>query len=246
VLSVRDNLIRTTPIQIYIFYEHTPTNTVHNLSTECMVCNIHLVKIHASDWIVQGTRESDESVWTTGFTKDYRIMGKWRLTFPFLFSRLMGHRYMLFLDTDSTITGPVDGNLVELHDKTGFDVGFRNKVLDPSIGQGLAELARYFIVSRGTKPTQLFDDCAPPNISGVHTWDGTTGWRTTVMYGNFVLWSLDFWFTKSVQDFLNLALLTEDVVVHRWNEQQVMAMIRLLFVEPSREILYSFSYSHER
>ena len=66
------------------------------------------------------------------------------------------------------------------------------------------------------------------------------------MYGNFVIISIDFWFQPNVQSYLNLCLLTGDVVVRRWNEQLVMGMIRLLFIRKEDELILDFEYQHSK
>ena len=98
----------------------------------------------------------------------------------------------------------------------------------------------YFITSRRLEPKRLYDDCIPPNRSGATT----DGWKSTVMYGNFITVSIDFWFQPEVQDFLQLVLSTQDQIIKRWNEQLVIGMIRLLFTTAQEEIRFKISYEH--
>lgn len=107
----------------------------------------------------------------------------------------------------------------------------------------LPELARYFIVSSGFEPKRLYENCLPSTIEGVFRQNATRaresttspGWHRAVVNGNFVLFKIDFWFENEVQDFLVLVLSTQDQIIHRWNEQSVIGMIRLLFTEKDDE-----------
>ena len=205
---------------------------------------LHLLVIHDDHWRLHG-RARNRSIWTArGFSDDYRLMGQWRLLYPFAFSRLIGHRYMLFMDVDSRVLEPIGENMVDMMKNSNLNLAYRKLVQDPSIGRGLAELTRYYLSSRIVTPTQLFEDCVPQNIDGLHSPSGDRGWKTTVIYGNFVILSLEFWYRTEVQDFLELCISTGDHVVHRWNEQQVMAMIRLLFITNVEEKLLTFKYEH--
>lgn len=80
----------------------------------------------------------------------------------------LGHRYVMQTDDDAFLIEPVLGNLV-----THMEVG--EKVMaayyiqkdDSAVMWGLAELAKYFIVTEYIIPTSLFDHCIPHDINGV-------------------------------------------------------------------------------
>ena len=242
------NVAPTTPLRTYIFHREAPPAIVRAALAALPTLRPTLVPLADADWRLPAGAHLEKAAWTPHFTRfgeEYRAMGHWRLTFPFEFARHVGHRSILFIDHDSEVLAPPPGNLAADLSAEGIDLAYRTLVEDPMIGKGLPELAGYFIESNNLQPAQLYGECVPPNAEGLHTPRGDgTGWRARVPYGNFVVVSLDWWFRADVQRFLNLCLFTGDHIRHRWNEQQVIGMLRALFVPPERELRFNFSYKH--
>ena len=71
----------------------------------------------------------------------------------------------------------------------------------------------------------LFEHLDPPNIIGLTS----DGWDKKYYRGAFNIFSIDFWFDKSVQDYLQLLFKTGSDIEQRWQDQGVQNMIRLLF-----------------
>ena len=242
------NVAVDTPLVVYIFDLHDlPQGFLHTFGRDLRMRVVEN-RINANDWNTTNSRALDEKSWSMRpFTLDYRLMGQWRLIFPFNFCRTQGHEYVLFVDTDSFVMERVGFNIVERMRSRHLNLGFRAILLE-AWPCGLAELARYYIVSRSHTPTQLFDDCTPHSIEGVHGWWGAvnngSGWKGSTPHGNFFLVSVDFWYSSQVQDFLGLVIATGDHIVHRWNEQATNAMIRLLFSRADQEVEFIFNYQH--
>lgn len=105
-------------------------------------------------------------------------------------------------------------------------------------------------MSRQFQPTQLYEDCTPPSLEGIfsNSTSGTldrSGWHRTCVYGNFALYRTDYWFEPLVQEFLELVLFTQDQIVIRWNEQAVLGMMRLMFINKEDEYQFAIpGYCH--
>lgn len=81
-----------------------------------------------------------------------------------------GYRYIMQTDDDSFLLQPVARNLVtemELGEKF-LAARFVQKD-DPAVMWGLAELAKYFIMTESIMPSTLFDHCTPKDINGVYS-----------------------------------------------------------------------------
>lgn len=194
-------------------------------------------------------------------------MGHWRLHYPFAYGRALGYKYLLQIDTDSNFLETIECNLVKEMEEGNFDMGGRIIIQDQPTW-GLPELTRYFLVTEQIMPATLFDHCNPKNIDGLYTLSSTTfpklepsskkwrvfdpdnrvgkgGWSQTVIYGNFIIYNLEFWYREDVQKYFNFVTSTGGHFRFRWNEQAVVAMIWQIFVPEERFKLFSFRYSHD-
>lgn len=247
--SLYQNLAQSTKISVYIFVlQYPPRKILSYLQT---YSNLYVIQIEEKDWTIPNIASLKRNNWTmpvSMFSDSYRLMGQWRLTFPFKYAQQRGHKYLLFIDDDSFIRSKLPVDFITLLNSKNILMAYRHIIQDTDPAIGLAELARYFLVSNQLSPTMLFNDCNPPNIHGVHTSNGTNtkGWKCSVPNGNFLIISLDFWFRYDVQEFLSLVIATGDHVIHRWNEQLVIGMLRLLFVRPNEDLPLNFDYAHTR
>lgn len=190
-------------------------------------------------------------LWTASrFGEDYRRMGHWRLAFQMEFALELGYKFVLQIDDDSAFLQPIEYNLIQYMASHDLKMAARNIIAhdEPDVTQGLAELAKFFLVSEGLQPKSLFIECRPANISGLYTsgvggtQDG--GYSTKYIYGNFVIISLDFWFQEEVQRLVKLVLSTGGHFRHRWNEQQVQSLVWQIFLARDEFHLFDFPYEH--
>lgn len=239
-------IAQNTSLVVYVFYaeQSPPTEQVlDHAVTRCL--GIHWIPLERDYWSIPKEAERRRRYFTLPrYSDDYRLMGHWRLTFPFEYVRALGHRYLHFMDDDSIVLSSLNYSIVRMFDEKGYNLGYINLREDVIPCIALPELARYYITrySVDFDSTMLRNDTKSMHLNGLYS----GGWRCTVMHGNFVTISLDFWFRNDVQLFLRLALLTGDHIVHRWNEQLVIGMIRLLFNHPDREMRYQLRYDHNK
>ncbi|KAG2495997.1 hypothetical protein HYH03_005920 [Edaphochlamys debaryana] len=211
----------------------------------------------------------DMSLWKGRWPRSYRLMGDWRLSYMPRFARAMGHRYLLQLDDDSYITGPVNHDLVTMFDRHGYWLGVHTWTTDPPlVTWGLPELAKFFLLTYQVDPgTLLRDHCAPPSLDGLHSGLGAVaqadegelralaaryglpragegGWDRRVPAGNCVLLGLDWWFGAMVQRFVQLCRTSGGSMMYRWNEQAVVGMAAHIFVSPERLHALTFPFQH--
>jgi hypothetical protein len=76
---------------------------------------------------------------------------------------------------------------------------------------------RFWMVTRGvvTPNGTIFKHHNPPNIGGL----STEGWDSLIYIGAFMVFSIDFWFSAAVQDFLQLVHQTGADIYQRWQDQ---------------------------
>lgn len=123
------NVADTTPLITYVFTRSTSTQVKENFKTKLTdvfpSVNLMLMHIEDSDWALPDGRASNKTLWVYDvFSKDYRLMGTWRLTFPFMFSKFVGHKYFLFLDSDSYFLKKVKYNFISKMNKANRKLGF--------------------------------------------------------------------------------------------------------------------------
>ena len=70
------------------------------------------------------------------------------------------------------------------------------------------------------------------------------GWDRTILNGNCVMISLDFWFSSLVQRFVQLCRASGGSVMYRWNEQAVLGMVAQIFASQEQLLMFSFPYAH--
>lgn len=89
----------TTPLVTYVFSRSTSNEVKQNFKTNFTDVypnlNLILIYIDDTDWTLPEGRSNDKKLWVGGnhFDTDYRLMGTWRLYFPFMFSKYVGHKY---------------------------------------------------------------------------------------------------------------------------------------------------------
>lgn len=235
----------TTRMAVYVFHgELTPPPDSVLEYAKKRYPLVQWIPLEKEYWTFPEVAERRRDKFSSEFSDDYRLMGHWRLVFPFKYMRALGHRYLNFIDDDFAMLEKPKYNIMQEMDNKKLAFGYLRLLPDCYVSDALAELARYFIVSNGIdfNSTMLRDDTYSHTIEGLKT----GGWDCTVIYGYFVTISLDFWFRRDVQEFLHLALATGDHVVHRWNEQGVIGTIRQLFGTPEGEMVYTFAHSHEK
>lgn len=120
----------TTPLITYIFTRSTSAQVKENFKTNFtdifLNANLILMYIEDSDWTLPKGRARNQALWvgSTRFTQDYRLMGTWRLAFPFMFSKFVGHKYFLFLDSDSFFSKSVGYNFITKMNEGNRKLGF--------------------------------------------------------------------------------------------------------------------------
>lgn len=142
--------------------------------------------------------------------------------------------------------------VADMRDKK-LDIAWRDVTINesPSVSWGLAELARYHILAHNITPTQLLEHCKPPSLYGLVT-PGSPGvpagdgWDLQVPRGYFVLLRLGFWHSAPVQHFVKLVLRSGGHVKFRWNEQQVVGMVGLIFAPKQQTQQLQFNYRHAK
>lgn len=241
-LLLQRNLGGSTPIDIYVWLPSGSPPAPVWLSE---AANTHVLNIPPAAWrLPAGLRNS--STWAMPETSlDYRLMGQWRLGFSFWFARARGHEYLLQADDDTFLHTRLSFDVVSRFRARGVWVANRALRLHEvrEVTAGLPELAAHWLASRKTQPTgPLWAHCSPPNSSGLHTapWDPRPGerqppgWDAQSLAGHFTIFSLEWWFSPPVQDFLGLVWRSNGVVEERWNELGPQSMLRHLLCPDKR------------
>eukprot|EP00195_Chlamydomonas_chlamydogama_P007824 CAMPEP_0202893478 /NCGR_PEP_ID=MMETSP1392-20130828/3054_1 /ASSEMBLY_ACC=CAM_ASM_000868 /TAXON_ID=225041 /ORGANISM="Chlamydomonas chlamydogama, Strain SAG 11-48b" /LENGTH=325 /DNA_ID=CAMNT_0049577827 /DNA_START=372 /DNA_END=1349 /DNA_ORIENTATION=+ len=255
--SLKANLRHTTPVDLYLFMkkEFIPNPVPEWLSGHGII----FVPLDEKLWEYPGYLRPTDRNWSGGFSKEYRLMGHWRLAFQHSFCRALGYEYLFQFDSDTYVFSNVTYNLVDFM-RTG-DYWITNKnfffyeVVD--YFRGLPELANFWLVTRRgggcghwdlrvTGP--LWNKTSPQGLPGLITpihcdkaggqtiphgqpWEGYAG---KCIAGNYNIWSLKFWFQEDVQDFVHLVLRTGAHIEHRWVDVTTMSIIIDMFVPPEK------------
>ncbi|GLI65812.1 hypothetical protein VaNZ11_009435 [Volvox africanus] len=262
------NLFSSTPGKFYVFTFEEQISFIEQRLGDLMQPNVAVLPVHNSSWMVP-QMAADRGRWHSFQNANYRLMGDWRLAFMPHFAKKMGHRYVLQLDDDSFILSPVGTNLVELFDRHGYLLAARNAQRDPPIVTwGLPELARFYLVTNKVVPETLFEFCEPQSIEGLYSeykrskleegllptaqldrlnqlgLRSRGGWNRTILFGNCLMYSLDWFLQPEVQHFVQLCRTTGASFTYRWNEQGVLAMLWQIFVPRDKLYMFNFDYAH--
>jgi hypothetical protein len=239
--NLEEMLFRSTPTDVFVFFPR-PKNRI-DAYRRCGDYALKLPNVWFLD-VEEWHTDINQSLWgkENSYPEDYRLMGEWRLAVQFKFLRKLGYKYALQFDDDSRLLEPLKVNLVHVMSKGGYHWGAKKILHDVDWAcKGIAELTRYFIVAEDLVPEQLYEHCNPKNISGLYT----GGWDRTIMYGNFIIVSLDFWFEPLHQRFVNLVLASRGVIRFRWVDQPVLAMMWQMFSGRDKMIIIEGQYSHK-
>lgn len=193
---------------------------------------VHVMDIEPSTWQVP-CGLSNDSMWAMRdiYDVNYRLMGRWRLSFSPAFVRAMGYEYYLQIDDDAILRQPMPENILQRARRQQVMMGVfpvqRTEAAQAAVG--LPELARYWLaISNYSVAGDLLSHLQPPDpgLSGLTS----AGWDRGIFSGYFNLISLEYWFDDAVQDFLNTVFRSGRDIEGRWQEQAVMNMMRLLFI----------------
>ena len=178
------------------------------------------------------------------------VQGHWRLTFQMDFARRLGYPYVLQVDDDSFFPEPVHMDILHTMRNRNIDVAVSmfSEEEPVAVTIGLPELTRFYLVTEQLEfPPTLARNCNPPSLEGLYTSiseNSTGGWNRKVLYGNFLLLSVNLWYRFDVQKFIQLVLRTGTYFRLRWNEQPVTSMIWQLFVKDEQFYKFDFPYKH--
>ena len=264
------NLQGATKADFFIFVRPEVVDEMSKLSWIKSGKNLHILTVDPEDdrnWKVP-TWLRPSSNWSQGWPEDYRLMGHWRLCFSFPFARQLQYKYMLQTDTDVYINEPITVDLVAEARLNNYYLTNRNWTFLEvrRFYKGLPELAQYWLNTRTHLDGQhitvenassagikgpIFKHCTPQDRSGLRT--GTTrdarvpgfsGWDAECIAGHFSIFSLDWWFSWEVQDFVQLVLRTGGHIEQRWVDVATQSMINHLFVSEERFYTHPWDISH--
>ena len=183
------------------------------------------------------------------FEIDYYLTGRWRLTFSLEFAKKMGYEYMLNIDDDTILTEPVQYNLYNRAKSDNLKLAVLAKAKGQNLQytDGLVDMTKQWLLNNNYTIKgnflEQFGDNKIKDISSLNT----SAWNREYYAGYFTLISVDWWFDPDVQNYLYTVLHSGKDIKHRWLEQGVLNMMRLIFV-PNEEFLAidDIFYSHTR
>lgn len=180
---------------------------------------------------------------------DYYIMGRWRLLFQPYFIYHMNYYYFLQLDMDTFLTKKIDFNILDLMitQSIYFSTTTINYQEDQiEVLNGLAEFTRFWIVTKQYYNIKgdLYKTTTPSSIHGLYTDiddNNSYGWNRHIYRGNFMLFDIhQFWFDNlNAQDYLFSILRGGYDVEQRWQEQGVVNMMMLLFIDKDNKRVFT-------
>ncbi|KAG2481926.1 hypothetical protein HYH03_019114 [Edaphochlamys debaryana] len=265
------NLLPYTPYIMYVFTLPDALTHVRRALSDLLRASggpgghLHVMPVANGTWEVPPSAMR-EKWWKGKWNAAYRLMGDWRLSFAPQYARSQGHRYLLFMDDDSYVTGKVGEDLVASFDAQHWVAGAHRFNRDALlVTWGLPELAKFFLMTHRMEPLgDLWAHCDPPSAAGLFSaldpevagdpemvrtaaalqLPRTGGWDRVVLNGNCLLLSLRWWFRPKVQAFVSLARASGASFAYRWNEQAVIGMATRLFAPAARVRNLTFPYLH--
>mmetsp|Transcript_39883 Transcript_39883/g.88648 ORF Transcript_39883/g.88648 Transcript_39883/m.88648 type:complete len:381 (+) Transcript_39883:198-1340(+) len=252
------NVRQSTPVDLYIFLkgENLPKLVPEWLTAH----NPILMPLDPGVWEYPAYLRPEGNNWSKGFSKDYRLMGHWRLAFQFAFARQLGYQYLFQFDSDTYVKSNIGYNLVDFMRQGGYWATNYWFYFYENLAffQGLPELARFWLVTRRGGGCNgwdlrvagpLWNHTHPPGLDGLYTpithcegaasyaifqnktWEGYSGW---CIAGHYTIWDLEFWFQEDVQDFVHLVLRSGAHIEHRWVDVSTQSMIINMFIPPHK------------
>ncbi|PNH09566.1 putative mannosyltransferase KTR3 [Tetrabaena socialis] len=133
---------------------------------------LFFVRLHPSVWHTpKHLNEADLPTWVDGLSLGigYRHMMRWYSLFIFEYMERLGYEWLLRLDEDSMILSPISYNLFQFMERGGKEYGFRLQQIEGEQSLGFPEAVAAHMVAEGLEPTFLFEDCDPPDMSGLNS-----------------------------------------------------------------------------
>jgi Glycolipid 2-alpha-mannosyltransferase len=246
--NIRAHAMAYTPADIFVFSPTTAQQEYIHDHCDADLKNIYFLLLNEQEhWSIPAEAGPQETWTSREYTIPYRKMGHWRLAFQFKFAAALGYKYLLQVDDDSWFPEPVGLNYITHMQQQQLHIAARTISQDSvKVFSSLPELTRYHLVSKNLEPTLLYNHCSPQNIHGLYSdlTDSGSGYDGTLLHGNFVIISLDFWFREDVQQYLELNFQSGGHFRHRWNEQAVIGMIWLIFCKKEQYHMLDFPYVH--
>ena len=212
--------------------------------------NVHVFKLNNQTFGVPCNMPDHQS-WQgrSEFEIDYYLTGRWRLTFSLEFAKKMGYEYILNIDDDTILTESVQYSIYNRAktDNLKLAVLKNSKSRNLRYIDGLVELTKDWLLKRkyDIKGDFLcqFGDNITKDISSLNV----SHWNREYYAGYFTLISVEWWFDPDVQDYLHTVLRSGKDIKHRWLEQGVLNMMRLIFVSKEEFLpIDDIHYSHTR
>lgn len=268
------NIATTTPLRVYIFTKPLVLEQLVDQMQDpaefgLRPDQLHVLPLTGGTWELPDVPNAAQELWHHTRSASYIMMGDWRLKHMPHIMKALGHRYVLQMDDDSFVEGPIGENIVQSFRAAGTVFGARSTARDqPFTCWGLPDLARFFLLQEKMLPTgPLLSHCKPPTLEGLHTYvpvntsapsiggaiqlgqrgmtgTGDTGFDNLVYNGNFIILDLEWWFQPLVQRFVHLVRASGGTARYRWNEQSVQSMLRHMLVPDSQFRLFDFAYDH--
>jgi len=254
---INQNVRPWTPVDLFLFMkkEYIP-NPIPDWMVESKPL---IIPLDEKLWEYPSYLRPEQRNWSPGFSKDYRLMGHWRLAFQHAFGAELGYEYIFQFDSDTFVNREIKYNLVEFMRKGGYWATNRNAYFYEVVDyfRGLPELANFWLVTRRGGGCNhwnlnvvgpLWNKTYPASLPGLITpincdksggqmipqnkpWEG---WGGKCIAGHYTIWDLKFWFQEDVQDFVHLVLRTGAHIEHRWVDVTTMSIIIDMFVPPEK------------
>jgi hypothetical protein len=128
---LRSNLGKYTPIHTYLWVNESSYDAYDRWLTESKLAdNFFLMKIQAESWTSPRFVYLEDAQWAGKLlhSRDYYIMGRWRLLFSFPFVKQMGYQYLLQIDDDTLVLDPIPFNIVDYFNSHNIAMGVRRQL----------------------------------------------------------------------------------------------------------------------
>ncbi|RYH05124.1 hypothetical protein EON65_45595 [archaeon] len=241
--------LHKTPVDVYIWTMNSTASpiVIPSWLTPEAFPRVNIITIPEDTWKVPcGLKPDSQWAARRHFEVDYYLMGRWRLAFSPDFAKEMGYEYHLQFDDDAILLQEYPENIVEHMNSKQMEMAVNGDILGEvaHLVIGLPELTYYWMRVNNYSPQGIL----LKRVRGGDMWSFLNGgWDRYYHPGFFIIISMTWWFRSEIQDYLNTVMRLGRDIEGRWQEQEVMNMMRLVFIPEDKVwVMKDLDIGHDR
>ena len=149
----------------------------------------------------------------------------------------MGYEWVIRVDPDSNFPSVIPYNVIHAMEEKKTEYGFRAMSHESKrMSRGLAEAAKYWLVSEDQTATFLLEMCKPRSMQGL----SSAGWSYDIFYNNFFVTRIGFWMQPHIQGWLRHLERLNGYHKFRWGDAPVHTLTLGMFADKATVMEFGF------